>query len=158
MVRVLMVCLGNICRSPAAEGVLLAHLERRGLDGVVEVDSAGTGAYHVGERADPRMRDAARRRGYELPSIARAVRDADFGDFDLILAMDRENLANLESRDRGGDVRLLGAFVPGDEVPDVPDPYYGGGDGFERVLDLIESAMPALLDDLQTRVNREAGA
>ena len=157
MVRVLMVCLGNICRSPAAEGVLLAHLERRGLIGAVEVDSAGTGAYHVGEPADPRMRDAARHRGYELPSVARAVREADFGDFDLILAMDRENLANLESRGGDGDLRLLGEFVPADAVPDVPDPYYGGGDGFERVLDLIESAMPALLDELQSRVDREAG-
>ena len=151
MVRVLMVCLGNICRSPAAEGVLLAHLARSGLADAVAVDSAGTGAYHVGERADSRMREAASRRGYDLASIARAVSDDDFDEFDLILAMDRENLTNLQARSDDADVRLLGEFVPGDEVPDVPDPYYGGGDGFERVLDLIESAMPALLDELRSR-------
>ena len=152
MVRVLMVCLGNICRSPAAEGVLATHLEREGLTEAVEVDSAGTAAYHVGERADGRMRAAAKRRGYDLTSIARAVSGDDFNRFDLILAMDRENLANLKRYSGRADVRLLGDFVPGDAVPDVPDPYYGGDDGFEQVLDLLESAMPALLDDLNAWV------
>ncbi len=146
-----MVCLGNICRSPAAEGVLLAHLERRGLAGVVSVDSAGTSACHVGDPADTRMLEAAGRRGYDLPSIARAVRDEDGRTFDLILAMDRENLANLDRRG-WTRARLLGDFVPGDEALEVPDPYYGGDDGFERVLDLLESAMPALMDELEARV------
>jgi protein-tyrosine phosphatase len=155
MIRVLAVCLGNICRSPAAEGVLLAHLRRRGLEDVVAVDSAGTAAYHVGEPADARMMQAAERRGYALPSVGRAVRDEDFGEFDLILAMDRQNLADLNQRGTG-DVRLLGEFVPGDEVPEVPDPYYGGDAGFERVLDLIESAMPALLDELAARAETDA--
>ena len=156
MVRVLMVCLGNICRSPAAEGVLLAHLERRGLADAVAVDSAGTSAYHVGDPADDRMRGAAGQRGYDLTSVARTVRDEDFTDFDLILAMDRENLANLAGRG-GATVRLLGEYVPGEEVPEVPDPYYGGGDGFERVLDLLESAMPALLDELEALASRKTG-
>jgi protein-tyrosine phosphatase len=153
-----MVCLGNICRSPAAEGVLLTHLTQRGLADAVEVDSAGTSGYHIGEPADARMREAATRRGYDLPSLARAVRDEDFDDFDLILAMDRENLAQLQ-RHGAAEVRLLGDFVPDvDEanVPDVPDPYYGGDDGFERVLDLLESAMPALLDDLDERAKQKA--
>ena len=157
MIRVLMVCLGNICRSPAAEGVLLAHLERRSLADKVAVDSAGTSAYHVGEPADARMQEAARRRGYALPSVARAVRDDDEADFDLILAMDRENLANL--RRRGSKkARLIGEFVPGDDVPEVPDPYYGGGDGFERVLELLEAAMPALLGEIETLAERKAVA
>ena len=123
----------------------------------VAVDSAGTSAYHVGEPADARMQEAARRRGYALPSVARAVRDDDEADFDLILAMDRENLANL--RRRGSTkARLIGEFVPGDDVPEVPDPYYGGGDGFERVLELLEEAMPALLDEIETLAERKAVA
>ncbi|MEM8873604.1 MAG: low molecular weight protein-tyrosine-phosphatase [Planctomycetota bacterium] len=150
MPRVLMVCLGNICRSPAAEAVLRSTLEQEGLADGVHVDSAGTIGYHAGDPADARMRAAGSARGYALTSIARRVTDEDFHDFDLIIAMDRANLRDLQARADGpAEIVMLGEFVPGEGVPEVPDPYYGGDDGFERVLDLIESAMPALVAKLQ---------
>lgn len=153
---VLFVCLGNICRSPTAEGVMRHLLAEQGLTGEVMVDSAGTGAYHVGEPADPRMRQAAARRGYRLDSLARQVVPADFERFSLVVAMDRDNLRDLEtlaggaSHDRA-ELHLLSAFLPADGPLDVPDPYYGGERGFEEVLDLIEVACPPLLDHLLAR-------
>ena len=157
-IRVLFVCMGNICRSPAAEGVFRAYVGRADQDGdravAVEVDSAGTLAYHQGEAPDPRMAAAGWRRGYRFTSVARKVRRTDLDAFDLIVAMDHDNLRELE-RLAGGPhprLRLLGTFLPGHEpgvnnakVPAVPDPYYGAGDGFERVLDLLEAACPGLL-------------
>ena len=154
-VRLLFVCLGNICRSPTAEAVVraLAALEAPELG--VEVDSAGTAGYHVGEAPDPRMRAAAARRGYDLEALrARIVEPADFERFDLILAMDRENLAVLhrrapeQARER---VRLFLEFSPDAEPREVPDPYYGGPNGFEEVLDLVEAAARGLLGYLRQR-------
>jgi protein-tyrosine phosphatase len=154
-VRILFVCLGNICRSPTAEAVVraLAALEAPELG--LEVDSAGTAGYHVGEAPDPRMRAAAARRGYHLDALrARIVEPADFERFDLILAMDRENLAVLQRRapERTRErVRLFLEFSPQGEPQEVPDPYYGGPNGFEEVLDLIESAARGLLTHLRQR-------
>lgn len=150
---VLFVCLANICRSPAAAGVFEALAARRGLLSQVEVDSAGTSGYQQGEPPDPRMAEAARRRGYVLAGMARAVTLADFERFDLIVAMDRGNLRDLEAL-RGarpgqpGQLRLLGEFLPAGWPLDVPDPYYRGDLGFEQVLDMLEEACPALLDAL----------
>jgi len=148
--RVLFVCLGNICRSPTAEGVMRAVVAGRGLDGAVEVDSAGTGPWHAGEPADERMRRAAGRRGYELGSRARQVHPEDFDRFDLIIAMDRENLADLRALAPPGrdNLHLFSDFLPPGSPRDVPDPYYGGERGFEEVLDLVEAGCPKILDRL----------
>ena len=150
--KVLFVCLGNICRSPTAEGVVRAIAAREfpALD--IEVDSAGTADYHVGEPPDRRTVAAARRRGYELAALrARQVQPGDFARFDLVLAMDRANLAELESRrPRDGTARLglfLG-FAPMTGVAEVPDPYYGAVEDFERVLDLCEAGARAMLATL----------
>ena len=153
MVKVVFVCLGNICRSPTAEGVFRALVERAGLDGRITVDSAGTGGYHVGQPPDPRARAAARRRGIEIGRArARQATAADFRAFDYVLAMDRDNHAHLARLCPPGEERRLGLFL--DYAPefgrdDVPDPYYGGGGGFEEVLDLIEAASRGLLDHIR---------
>lgn len=149
--RVLFVCLGNICRSPTGEGVFRALVRERGLGERVFVDSAGTGSWHVGEPADRRMRQAAGDRGYELTSRARQVTPEDFHDFDLIVAMDRSNREHLEEMrpaGAGAELRLFSDFLPPGSPHDVPDPYYGGEQGFERVLDLIEDGSQPLLDHL----------
>jgi protein-tyrosine phosphatase len=146
--------MGNICRSPTAEGVFRHFVEQAGLDGRVEVDSAGTHAYHVNEPADSRARAAAERRGYSLEGIrARRVDVSDFERFDYIVAMDRDNLAALQEHSDGEHENKLFLFLefsdsPGDEVP---DPYYGGASGFERVLDLVEEASRGLLETLNNR-------
>ena len=153
--RILFVCLGNICRSPTAEAVVRALAARELPEIGLEVDSAGTAGYHVGEPPDPRMQAAAARRGYELKALrARVVEPRDFERFDLILAMDRENLAVLhrrapeQARER---VRLFLEFFPGGEPREVPDPYYGGPNGFEEVLDLVEAAARGLIAHLRQR-------
>jgi protein-tyrosine phosphatase len=149
MNRVLFVCLGNICRSPTAEGVLrdIAAREFAGLP--LHVDSAGTADYHVGEPPDRRTVAAARRRGYDLASLrARRVSPADFENFDYILAMDRANLAELEQLGQGvigGRLELFLEFAPELKIQEVPDPYYGGTEEFERVLDLCETGARGLL-------------
>jgi protein-tyrosine phosphatase len=152
--RVLFVCLGNICRSPTAEGVLRALAAREAPDLALEVDSAGTAAYHVGQPPDPRTRAAAARRGYDLSTLrARSIESADFERFDLILAMDRENLTVLRQRAPAHAherLRLLLEFAP-DAPDEVPDPYYGGPNGFEEVLDLVEAATRGLLAHLRER-------
>jgi len=152
-VRILFVCLGNICRSPTAEVVFRAVARRDAPDLVLEVDSAGTAGYHVGELPDRRTRQAAARRGYDLSALrARVVEPRDFEHFDLILAMDRENLRALErlapvhARER---LRLFLEFAPEAGISEVPDPYYGGPNGFEDVLDLIEAASRGLLEHLR---------
>jgi protein-tyrosine phosphatase len=155
-VRVLFVCLGNICRSPTAEGVLRVLAAREAPDLMLEVDSAGTAGYHIGEPPDPRTRAAAARRGYDLSTQrARVVEPADFERFDLILAMDRENLRVLRRRAPAGAherLRLFLEFAPQAADPeDVPDPYYGGPNGFEQVLDLVESASRGLLAHLRLK-------
>jgi protein-tyrosine phosphatase len=126
------------------------QVAERGLDGEVAVDSAGTGDYHLGELADPRMRAAAASRGYRLTHRARQVEPEDFDRFDLILAMDGSNLRDLRrlAGGRTDHVRLLSEFLPDGSPADVPDPYYGGEQGFERVLDLVEEACPEVLDRL----------
>lgn len=145
--RVLFVCMGNICRSPAAEGVFTKMVEDAGLVSEFEIDSAGTIGYHAGELADSRMRAAAAGRGYDLQSRARRVEAADFQRFDLIVAMDNENFADLDAIGRGegaGLVRMCD-YCTRHDVTEVPDPYYGGPDGFERVLDILEDACGNLL-------------
>ena len=155
--KILMVCTGNICRSPTAEGVLRAALERAGLEGRCEVDSAGTHDYHVGDPPDRRAVAHARRRGYDLSSLrARQVADADFEAFDLILAMDAGHLAQLAARCPEGQRHKLRMFLEfaGVRGADVPDPYYGGADGFERVLDMAEAAAQGLLDHVRAHLSR----
>lgn len=156
MKRVLFVCTGNICRSPTAEGVFRHMAREAGLDAVIDADSAGTHGYHVGEPPDPRTVEAARRRGFDLSAQrARKVRMDDFEAFDLILAMDRDHLAHLDSLRPNGaraDVRLFLDYHPEAGHKDVPDPYYGGGAGFEHVLDLVEHASRALLAHLAAEV------
>lgn len=147
---VLFVCLGNICRSPLAEGVFTQILASQGLEGTVRVDSAGTGSWHVGEPPDPRAVEVARRNGTELTCYARIVEQADFHEFDLILAMDEANLRDmrhLELPGEGGaEVRLFRDFDPeaGDDR-DVPDPYYSGPGGFDRVYEMVDRSCRGLL-------------
>jgi low molecular weight protein-tyrosine phosphatase len=146
--------MGNICRSPTAEGVMRHLLREHGLEGEIEIDSAGTGGWHAGDPPDARATEAARRRGIVLEGAARKVRPADFSDYDLLLAADRENLADLRalapSDEARAKVRLLREFDPASSADlDVPDPYYGGPDGFEDVLDLVEAACRGLLDEVR---------
>lgn len=154
MVRVLFVCLGNICRSPTAEGVFRQLLAREGLETGVDVDSAGTAAYHVGEPPDERAREAALRRGVDLSAIrGRRAEPEDLERFDYVLAMDRENHEHLLAiaGGHGHKVRLLMEYSRRFDVEEVPDPYYGGANGFERVLDMIEDASEGLLRELRRR-------
>ncbi|MNQ95214.1 Low molecular weight protein-tyrosine-phosphatase YfkJ [compost metagenome] len=151
--RILFVCLGNICRSPTAEAVLRHKLRELGLEGV-EVDSAGTGDWHVGKPPDSRTRQAAQLRGYDLSALrGRQVCAGDFRRFDLILAMDNSNLEQLRRMSPDGAMAELDLFLRRyDLAPDeVPDPYYGGEEGFERVLDLLEQACDGLLRELRGR-------
>lgn len=152
MIRVLFVCMGNICRSPTAEGIFRARVREVGLANHIATDSAGTHGYHVGEPPDRRAIEAAARRGVDITDLrARRVQVEDFRRFDLILAMDRDNLAQLNRicpRDVVERPRLFMDFAPHIEARDVPDPYYGGADGFEHVLDLVEEASRGLLDHL----------
>jgi protein-tyrosine phosphatase len=154
-VRILFVCLGNICRSPTAEGVMRRLVAEAGLSDEIVIDSAGTAAYHVGNPPDERATVAARRRGTELAGAARQVRPSDFEDFDLLLAMDGSNLDELRrlAPDDGtrARVRLLREFDPasaGAPDLDVPDPYYGGPRGFDTVLDHVEAACRGLLEHI----------
>lgn len=153
--RVLFVCLGNICRSPTAEGVLRHKLRAAGLEGRIEVDSAGTGDWHVGKAADIRTRQAAQQRGYDLSALrGRQVKAADFNAFDLILAMDNSNLHDLQQLRPSNASAELDLFLRRYqlELDEVPDPYYGGEAGFEQVLDLLEQACDALLIELKGRL------
>jgi protein-tyrosine phosphatase len=157
--RLLFVCMGNICRSPTAEGVMRRLLDEAGLADRVELDSAGTGGWHVGAPPDERATAAAARRGTTLDGAARQVVDADFARFDLLLAMDRDNLAELHRRapddDARARARLLREFDPasaGAPDLDVPDPYYGGPQGFDTVLDQVEAACRGLLAEVRRAV------
>lgn len=159
--RVLMVCMGNICRSPLAEAVLRSKLAQAGLADLVEVDSAGTSEHHRGESPDPRGVRCAEARGYSLKGLrARPVVAADFEQFDLMLAMDRSNLEGLQRRSPEHAQAKLALLLPlaGQGGPDeVPDPYYGGAAGFEHVIDLLEPACDALVRDLRVRVQQRPG-
>lgn len=149
---VLFVCLGNICRSPTAHGVFQTLVQQQGLGADIHVDSAGTAAYHVGNPPDQRSVAAARSRGYDLTALrARQVSAEDFQQFDYILAMDQENLLNLQRLQPANFNGHLGLFLPLGQCveTEVPDPYYGGADGFEQVLDLVENASMGLLMRIQ---------
>ena len=156
--KILFVCLGNICRSPTAEIVFRQIVAREAPDLRIEVDSAGTAAYHVGCPPDSRTREAALRRGYDMSALrARVVEPQDFGRFDLILAMDRQNFDTLR---RGAPpaaqarIRLFLEFAPDAGEMEVPDPYYGGPNGFEEVLDLVEAAARGLLQHVRTEARQ----
>ncbi len=169
-VRILFVCLGNICRSPSAEAVMRSLVEKEGLGGEIELDSAGTGGWHVGEPPDSRAAEAAFRRGIELQGTARQVEPSDFERFELILAMDGSNLHALRqaapSEEARAKVRLLREFDPSSERGelggdgldlDVPDPYYGGERGFDHVLDLLEAACEGLLAQIRAGMALDTG-
>jgi protein-tyrosine phosphatase len=148
--KILFVCLGNICRSPAAEGIM----EKRAAGWPIEVDSAGTAGYHIGTLPDARMRSHASKRGYPLNSRARKFNPAvDFDKFDMIIAMDKENLRDLQSMDTGKQYReklsLMTDYCQKITADEVPDPYYEGPEGFEHVLDILEDACGGLLKKIE---------
>ena len=155
MVRVLFVCLGNICRSPTAEGVFRQVVQRASLTDHIEIDSAGTHAYHIGEPPDRRAQAAAVRRGVDLSGLrGRQATRRDIEEFDYILAMDRENLCNLQAICPPGletKPRLFLEFADQRVEKEVPDPYFGGESGFDRVLDMIDDAAHGLLEDIRQR-------
>ena len=152
---VLFVCTGNICRSPTAEGVARGFAQRLGLDSRFHFESAGTHGYHVGDPPDPRTLRAARGRGYDLSAQrARRVTEFDFERFDLVLAMGYDHLDWLRRacpRKHHGKLRLFLSLVDGELAGEVPDPYYGGMDGFEEVLDLVEAAVARLFQELAAK-------
>ena len=158
MIRVCFVCLGNICRSPTAHGVMEHLVRERGLEDRVHVGSAGTGGWHVGEPADGRARETARRRGFELTSRAETFEARDFDRYDYVLAMDKSNLANLRALARRDDdldkLTLFRSYDPeASPGAEVPDPYYGGPDGFEDVFDMCERACHGLLVEIEARLD-----
>jgi len=157
-VRVLFVCLGNICRSPLAEGLFQRAVERAGLEEKIEVDSAGTGPWHVGQPPDRRMRETATRRGLSLDALrGRQLGRPDLDHYDLVLAMDRDILHDTLVLDPDGPhgerVRLFREFDPEPGDYQVPDPYYGGPEGFDHVYDMVERTSEALLAAIRTRYN-----
>jgi len=153
-VNVLMVCMGNICRSPLAHGLFEDLVEKAGLSERVRVDSAGTHAYHVGEEPDPRSQQTALRHGIDLSSQrARRVASEDFEQFDYILAMDRDNFGILmrsASPEHHHKIHMFLEFAPEMPAEEVPDPYYGGADGFDKVYDLVEAAAAGLLQHIRS--------
>ena len=155
-IRVLFVCMGNICRSPTAEGVFRAALRKHALDDRIEVDSAGTHGYHVGEAPDPRTQRAAASRGYDLSNIrARKVAPQDLEYFDLVLAMDHNNVDVLRRMcppERHKRIKLFMDYARSFDDKEVPDPYYGLGHGFDLVLDMIEDASNGLVDALKKKL------
>ncbi|GGC82013.1 low molecular weight protein-tyrosine-phosphatase [Vreelandella lutescens] len=151
MTRVLFVCLGNICRSPTAEGVFQRSLDRAGLSKRVSIDSCGVGDWHVGKAPDARAQAAALRRGVDISHLrARQLNASDFLEFDYVLGMDRENLAAMQLLKPADSQAKVGLFLAYAGLPDtdVPDPYYGGESGFEQVLDMIEQASAGLIEEL----------
>jgi protein-tyrosine phosphatase len=162
MTRVLFVCMGNICRSPTAQGIFRKMVADAGLDSCVVIESAGTHAYHVGEPPDVRAQQAAKRRGYEIGDLrARQITQEDFRTFDLILAMDWENLALLQQqcpRAHKHKLHLLMRFAGEHDAATVPDPYYGGPEGFNTVLDYVEDACQGLIELVRKRATMYAAA
>ncbi len=153
--RILFVCLGNICRSPAAEAIFLHKLEQLKIIDEFYVDSAGTGGWHVGSLADSRMRDAASNRGIDIKSKARKISFDDFNNFDLILTMDNTNLRNVKTLSKELDTTFKAQIKPlleyaiHSDLIEVPDPYYGGDKGFDKVLDLLEDAIEGLIKHIR---------
>ena len=152
--KILFVCLGNICRSPAAEGIFKKKIKDRELENLFVVDSAGTGGWHVGNLADRRMREAALSRGIELTSRSRKIEDNDLYEFDHCLVMDKDNLNAVKSliKDNtypiNSKIKLILSYSKKSQFDEVPDPYYGGQNGFENVLDLLDDAIDELIDSL----------
>jgi protein-tyrosine phosphatase len=153
--KVLFVCWGNICRSPAAQCVFQNKINERGLEDRILCDSAGTIGMHAGQPPDSRMQQAGRMRSIPFFGQSRKYRSVDFEEFDLILAMDRHNLSDLQAAipERGShaEVQLFGHFVNKDQLPEVPDPYYGGGRGFDIVLDMVEEGCDHLIEYILSR-------
>ena len=153
--RILFVCLGNICRSCTAEEIMRTILHREGLDKVIEVDSAGLISYHQGEQADPRMRAHASRRGYHITHLSRPVRMTDFEEFDLIIGMDDSNISGLHdlapSIEAENKIHRMTEYCTRMVADHVPDPYYGGAQGFENVIDILEDACEGLLQQVYKR-------
>ena len=152
--KILFVCLGNICRSPAAEGIFKQKIKERDIVKLFLVDSAGTGGWHVGNLADPRMRETALSRGIELTSRARQIEENDLYEFDHILVMDKDNLSAVKSliKDNthpiNSKIKLILSYSEKSQLDEVPDPYYGGQNGFEKVLDLLNDAIDELINTL----------
>jgi protein-tyrosine phosphatase len=158
--KILFVCMGNICRSPAAEGIAKKFLEKRGLNGTIEIDSAGTLDYHTGELPDQRMIKHASKRGYTLDSRARQFNhNNDFEYFDYIVTMDDDNYSEITSLDRNNKYKdkvfKMVSFGTKLKVDEVPDPYYSGSDGFEYVLDILEDSVEELLNKVENDIRRE---
>lgn len=162
MTKILFVCMGNVCRSPIAEGVFRKMVRDAGLEDIVQIASAGTHAYHVGEPPDVRGQQAARKRGYELTDLrARQITQSDFHEYDLILAMDWENLSLLQQqcpRQQKHKLHLLMRYAGEFDAATVPDPYYGGPEGFGTVLDYVEDACQGLLEVVRKRATMYAAA
>lgn len=153
--KVLFVCWGNICRSPAAQCVFHHKIKQQGLESRIFCDSAGTMGMHAGDPPDRRMREAAARRDIPFFGKSRKFTEADFSEFDLILAMDHQNFADLQAGMPGGElkaeIKLFGHFVDEKRTPEVPDPYYGGDQGFEKVLDMVERGCDRLIEYILSR-------
>ena len=152
--KILFVCLGNICRSPAAEAICKQKIKDRDLENFFVVDSAGTGGWHVGNLADPRMRETASSRGIDLTSRSRKIEENDLYEFDHILVMDKDNLHAVKLLNQkhldsiNSKIELILTYSKDSHLDEVPDPYYGGQNGFEKVLDLLDNAMDGLIDSL----------
>ena len=152
--KILFVCLGNICRSPAAEGIFNQKIKERDLENFFLVDSAGTGNWHVGNLPDQRMRSTALSRGIELNSRSRQIEENDLYEFDQILVMDKDNLNAVKSLTKdqnnpiNSKIKLILNYSKNSQLDEVPDPYYGGQNGFEKVIDLLDDAMDGLIDSL----------
>ncbi|MBL1212212.1 MAG: low molecular weight phosphotyrosine protein phosphatase [Ignavibacteriae bacterium] len=157
MIKILFVCLGNICRSPSGEAVMNELIRRENLQDKISCDSAGTIAYHEGNPADSRMKTHAIKRGYNLTSMARKFNEADFEKFDYIIAMDESNYNDLLSYDINNKYKskifMMTDFSTNNNFAEVPDPYYGGPEGFETVLDILEDTCAGLLEDVKTKLN-----
>jgi protein-tyrosine phosphatase len=156
VIRVVFVCTGNICRSPSAEAVLRKLVDYEGWSDRVEVGSAGTGGWHVGDDADPRSLKTLRDRGYDLTHSARQFQPHWFDEHELVVALDGSHLADLRRMRPDADVHLLREWDPRGSG-DVPDPYYGGADGFEEVLDMVERSCEGMLEELRGRLDQATG-
>lgn len=155
--KILFVCMGNICRSPAAENIMNEMIQKEGLGEVVKCDSAGTLNYHVGQSPDGRMRKAGIKRGYNFTGSARHIQPIDLLHFDLIIGMDSDNISYIESLDKekiyNDNIKCFVEYCDKFEIDGVPDPYYGGGEGFNHVIDIVENGCANLLKEVKAKIN-----